>query len=192
MYGRSLKDCLTPEKYEEWKRNISNGLKTMYSSDVGEIVKEKLKESSKRLKESNPKYYRYIKQKAARISSKNSLKYKKSKTEIRVEEWLQKNNIEYNYSVIMSNGIRNYQFDFLIKNKRILIEVQGDYWHGNPEYYNLDGADGKHKLNEIQIAKINVDKEKEEYAKLKNFKLIHIWESNIKKNDFTVLKELLQ
>ena len=42
-------------------------------------------------------------------------------------------------------------------NSMLLIEVQGDYWHGNPDLFNDDGTDGKRMLNEIQIKKKEID-----------------------------------
>ena len=47
-----------------------------------------------------------------------------------------------------------YQYDFGFKNNRILLEVQGDYWHGNPVLFNEDGSSNKRMLNEIQKNKI--------------------------------------
>lgn len=113
--------------------------------------------------------------------------YTKTKPEIIVENWMNENNILNEYSPIMGDGNRNYQYDFIIKGKRILIEVNGDYWHGNPNKFNLDGCDGKRKLNDIQIAKIENDKIKLEFAKNHNFEVIYIWEEEINNGDFSKL-----
>ena len=32
----------------------------------------------------------------------------------------------------------NHKYDIRILNKNILIEVNGDWWHLNPKYYNED------------------------------------------------------
>lgn len=58
-------------------------------------------------------------------------------------------NIDYDYSCIMGSKEKCFQYDFILHNKRILIEVQGNYWHGNPKFYNEDGSNGKKKLNDI-------------------------------------------
>ena len=95
---------------------------------------------------------------AGKIGMSKREAYTKTQPEIIVENWLNENNIPNEYSPIMGDGNRNYQYDFIIKGKRILVEVNGDYWHGNPNKFNLDGSDGKRKLNDIQIAKIENDK----------------------------------
>lgn len=46
-------------------------------------------------------------------------------------------------------------------------------------------------LNDIQKIKICVDKEKQQFALEKNFKLICIWEFEIKQNDFSKLMSIL-
>lgn len=58
----------------------------------------------------------------------------------------------------MGSKERCFQYDFIIRHRRILIEVQGDYWHGHPDMYNEDGSNGKKKLNNIQINNIKRDK----------------------------------
>lgn len=100
---------------------------------------------------------------------------KMNKIEKIVYDYLQKNNIDVKFSLMLSS----YQFDFGIKDKRILIEVDGDYWHGNPLYYNKSGRDNKKKLNEIQLKKIKQDKEKTDWAFSHGFTLIRIWETEI-------------
>ena len=120
-----------------------------------------------------------------------SLNYKMTHPEKLVEQFLIEHNMKFDYSCIMGSGKRCYQYDFIIHEKRTLIEVQGDYWHGNPRFYNIDGTDGKKKLNDIQKTKICVDKEKQQFALEKNFKLICIWEFEIKQNDFSKLMSIL-
>ena len=71
-----------------------------------------------------------------------------------VNDYLKTMDIDFKYSVILNN----YQYDFGIKSLRILIEVNGDYWHGNPKFYNNDGSNDKKILNEIQRYKIDVNK----------------------------------
>lgn len=192
MYGHNIKEFMTEEKYNKWKHSIKETVNKNFNSKNGDEIRKKLSISQQIAKERDPEYYRSIKAKAGRVTCSKANHYKKTKPEITVEEWLKNHNIEYNYSPIMGDGTKNYQYDFIIRNKRILIEVNGDYWHGNPLMYNINGTDGKKKLNEIQIQKIETDKIKLNYAIEHDFKLIYIWEKEINSNDFTKLeKELL-
>jgi len=63
-----------------------------------------------------------------------------------------------------------------------LLEVQGDYWHGNPKIYT--------ELNDIQKANIENDKYKLELAKKYGCKLFYIWETDFRNNDYSVLLEI--
>ena len=67
--------------------------------------------------------------------------------------------------------MENFQYDFKIKNKRLLIEVDGDYWYGNPELYE--------SFNYIQEKNKKRDILKNKFAEEHNFKLIRVWESDV-------------
>lgn len=129
----------------------------------------------------DPIGYRREKAKAARESHKSQfMNFKMNKIETIVYDYLKSLNIDFDYSAILAS----YQYDFIIRKKRILIEVDGDYWHGNPNMYNLDGSDGKKVLNKIQLSKQKKDKEKEEWAISRGFELIRIWEDEINNGKF--------
>jgi very-short-patch-repair endonuclease len=94
-----------------------------------------------------------------------------NKLEKFVASILEKNNIPYHFQFFLKNkdGICK-SYDFKIKNKNILIEIDGDYWHGGP------GID-KHFFK-LEETKKN-DLFKDQLAKDNGFLLIRIWESNI-------------
>jgi G:T-mismatch repair DNA endonuclease (very short patch repair protein) len=62
--------------------------------------------------------------------------------------------------------------DFEVGN--IVIEVQGDYWHGNPKFYQ--------EFNEVQQKMINRDKRKKKVLEKMGYKVLYLWEYDIKKN----------
>jgi very-short-patch-repair endonuclease/predicted nucleic acid-binding Zn ribbon protein len=84
---------------------------------------------------------------------------------------LDENNIKYIYQFFLKteNGICK-SYDFKIKNVNLLIEIDGNYWHGGP------GVE-KHfyKLDEVKIN----DKIKNQLASENGYSLIRIWESDI-------------
>lgn len=128
--------------------------------------------------ESDPIYYKNCKSKAARASHASSLRYKKNKIEIKVENKLNEMFLYPKYSTIL--GFNQYDFGF--KGYKILLEVQGDYWHGNPNLYT--------SLNSIQTTKQEKDKIKREFAIKNGFKIYYIWEESINKDDFSILYEI--
>lgn len=86
------------------------------------------------------------------IKAMKNKKYKKTVPEKLTEAQLSMLNIPYKYNKIIPNiG----QFDFIISDS-IILEVHGDYWHGNPDIY----GEGKRPLNEHQIYKQQRDEEK--------------------------------
>jgi len=142
----------------------------------------------KKLMEDDPVGYRRQKSKAARSSHRTQfMNMGMNKIETTVYNYLNSLGVIFDYSAILAS----YQYDFIIRGKRILIEVDGDYWHGNPDMYNLDGLNGKKKLNKIQLNKKERDKEKEDWAISRGFKIIRIWEKEIHNGTFkNKLKEL--
>lgn len=190
MFGKSIKDFMTKEKYQLWLQHVKE-IHSKFSDEQKKQFSEKMKLVQKRIQESDPIAYAEMKSRAGRSSVSKSQRYKKTKPEIKLEEFLKQNNIEYDYSCIMGSKERCFQYDFIIRHRRILIEVQGNYWHGHPDMYNEDGTDGKKKLNYTQRKNIERDKLKEQFAIEKNFKLIYIWESEINSGDFSKIKDIL-
>jgi very-short-patch-repair endonuclease len=130
----------------------------------------------------NPIKYRRSKSFGGRASVLNQLKYNSmNKIETIIYDYIKQYNSEVKFSIILAS----YQFDFGIKSKKVLIEVDGDYWHGNPMYYNSDGSNGKKKLNETQLKKIERDVEKTKWAESRGFTVIRIWENEIYNKTFT-------
>jgi very-short-patch-repair endonuclease len=66
------------------------------------------------------------------------------------------------------------EYDFLILNTNILIEVDGDYWHGNKKIFE--------QLSDFQKSVQENDKIKEMFAKKNGYEIVRFWGSDIKKN----------
>lgn len=98
-------------------------------------------------------------------------------TEDRMDKILSKNNINFNrnFSIQFKNTWR--LFDFLIEGK-LLIELQGNYYHANPKYYNADDVfiRGSKKITAKQIW--NNDKEKFDLANNSTYAFIFFWEDD--------------
>jgi G:T-mismatch repair DNA endonuclease (very short patch repair protein) len=111
------------------------------------------------------------------IKSVNS-RPKKTKIEKTTEQKLQKLGVNFKYNFILHNKA---QYDFLI-NSNIVLEVHGDFWHGNPEVYNI--------LTERQEYKKQRDIVKQKLAEDNGYRYLVIWESQIKENDWSILDEI--
>ena len=58
--------------------------------------------------------------------------------------------------------MRKYYSDFYLKDFNVVLEVYGDYWHVNPDIYDVDNSDNnKKKINEQQKTFIERDYKRE-------------------------------
>ena len=76
-------------------------------------------------------------------------------------------------------------YDFYLPDSNIIIEVDGDFWHCNPANFPIPKYESQ-KKNLIR------DKEKEQWALDKGYKLIRFWENDINNNILEVKKTLLE
>jgi very-short-patch-repair endonuclease len=150
-----------------------------------QLLKESIKHQllQNEIKNRDPDKYKLLRQKAGKVTASKASTYKMNKLESLFNSLLICHNItDFEFSVII-----NYkQFDFGSKKHRILIEVHGDYWHGNPKFY----GDTLKPLNNIQKNKINEDKIKYDLAQNYNFKLLTFWEYDIHNNPQKVIEEI--
>ena len=91
---------------------------------------------------------------------------------------------------ISNEIINNKSFDIIIENK--IIEIQGDFWHANPNKYNPDEAlnfpGGKKPLaKELWIK----DKEKRISVEKLGYDILYLWESDINKSSDIELSKII-
>lgn len=67
-------------------------------------------------------------------------------------------------------------FDFYIPSKNLIVEINGDYWHGNSLIYESED------LNKVQKRNIKNDKFKDILAKGRGFELEVVWEFDLNNN----------
>jgi len=68
-----------------------------------------------------------------------------------------------------------FTVDAYLPDLKLIIQFDGDYWHGNPSYYD--------KLNALQIKNQLRDKSMDNYLIKCGFKIMRFWEHDIKSND---------
>lgn len=128
---------------------------------------------------------------------------RKSKLQLCIENILIKNNIVFESEA--SNRFSKFNkklnkfyspiVDVLINHKKIVIEVNGDLWHGNPKIYKP--TDKIKKWGGIITAsKIwELDKIRKKQIESFGYKVMVLWESDIRKNiekiEKTLIKKLL-
>ena len=73
-------------------------------------------------------------------------------------------------------SVEYYAIDNYLVENNLMIEVQGDYWHSNPNKF-------KNKITEQQFNGIRKDKAKHSYIKNNyNIEVLYLWEYDILNN----------
>lgn len=76
--------------------------------------------------------------------------------------------IEFNEQILMFD---KFLVDILLKNRRIIIQWDGNYWHSNPK-------------------RVRLDKSQDAYFKKCGYKVLRFWETDIKKNKENVIADI--
>lgn len=102
--------------------------------------------------------------------------------ETKVATELERLGLKYTYQFFINDGELCRSYDFKLKSLPIIIEADGDYWHGNPNTTHHCPS-----VNDIQ----ENDKLKEKMAADRGYKVIRFWESDVKK-DSTIIETRLR
>jgi G:T-mismatch repair DNA endonuclease (very short patch repair protein) len=102
--------------------------------------------------------------------ARESVKYVSSH-EIRIQKILNELDIEYT-----ANGfLYSYNWDFIFRNK-IILEIQGDFWHANPNSYKETDI----LLDGLSVAEVwDKDKRKKEKVEKNGYTVHYLWETDI-------------
>lgn len=104
-----------------------------------------------------------------------------NKLEQKVADELKRNGIDYTFQFFINEGDVCKSYDFKIKGKPIIIEVDGDFWHGNPSKTNH-----YEKVDEIKVN----DLMKDLIAAERGYRVIRLWESDINKDISIIMNSL--
>ena len=111
-----------------------------------------------------------------------------SSWESEILRFLEENNILYKHPD--REQLRPKELDFYFENKNLGLELNGDYWHMNPEIYKSTDLNKKIKKTAQEIW--DKDELKAKLCKERNIKLIIIWESDWYKNKDKWKEKLLK
>lgn len=131
-----------------------------------------------------------------KYGSVSSLRIRQSGSSIsKLNYWLynllEKNNINYGTEFIIKNNSKKYSFDVILENKK-LIEINGDYWHGNPIIYKpndiiLKGSSGELLVKE----KWENDKIKIDSALQFGYTVLVVWELDLKNKEEETIQRII-
>jgi very-short-patch-repair endonuclease len=123
---------------------------------------------------------------------RNAVGYTISKLEKHIEELLQELSITYETQLLLKvSNKKRYFYDLYITSSNLIIEIQGDYWHANPNRYSAEDL-VHYKFADIKAQDIwDRDKVKQDFAISKGYKVVSIWEHFIKNTSKEDLKQHL-
>lgn len=109
----------------------------------------------------------------------SQLSYKETKPEKAIRLILEDNHVAFERN---KKAYDKFLVDFSIGEGKVIIEVFGDYWHGNPLVFS--------ETNDSQQEQIKRDKSRLEYLKQCGHDVIVIWEHEIKNDMNAVVARL--
>lgn len=150
---------------------------------VQPVKNNKTKPRSKTVKKKKKPTVNEIIKKNIERSKKQHPKYGTSKLEKKfAKEFLKKLNIKYEEQYY-AESIKRY-YDFYLIDYQVLIEIDGDFFHGYGKVYE--------EKSPMQKKNERVDNIKNEWAGVHGIPLIRIWEHDINDNPEKVLKFLAE
>lgn len=106
---------------------------------------------------------------------------KMNKLERLVADVLDSHNIQYHFQFFINKEGICKSYDFKLKDTNIILEIDGDFWHGNKT--------SKVKFEKYKTVQLN-DILKTKLAEDNGYQVIRYWESDIKKNPLIVLTDI--
>lgn len=99
-----------------------------------------------------------------------------------IQNYLEKLNIKF-IRQFKAESIGRF-YDFFLPEKRVLIEIDGCYYHANPSKYN------NNNMNNMQRKNKRVDELKNRWAIINSYVLIRFWETDIHNNPSLIISTL--
>jgi len=169
--GKTHKQLYGKKKAEELRKKSSELRKGKHYSVKTELKKGLVPWWKKRGLE-NPTKKEHIKEKIRDFRKTQVLPIKDTKIEVKIQNFLKQLNIEFFTHQHIKEIEHSYQCDILIPSMNLVIECDGDYWHKYPIGKDIDHIRTKELIE-------------------KGFKILRLWEREIKEMSVEVFKERL-
>ncbi len=190
LYGieraKEIKEKLSFSHIENAKTNFNFGMKGKHHKEQSKIKISKFKteESKTNLNYGmkNKSHSQESKLKMSKARENIISPIKDTKIEVKIQNFLTDLKIEY-FAHKYMHIEHGYQCDIFIPSKNLVIECDGDYWHGNP--LRNKGLSEKQKSQRIK------DNLRTEELREKGYKVLRLWENEINQMDLNKFKEIL-
>lgn len=128
-------------------------------------------------------------EKVERTEARSMAMYRSNKLELKIELVLKQLRLKFT----RQKWVNKRSYDFYLDNYGILIEVQGNYWHGNPSMYKSTDIIKFPKRNPIKVTDLwKKDAEKKKNAEIYGYSVVYLWEDKINSMSNKKLKETIR
>lgn len=169
-------------QYSRLKMSLSKKGKTgeeIYGKEQHEKIRENL-----RIKNIGRKLSEKTKEKIRNVRARQIFPIKNTSIEIKICKFLEELKIDFMKQHFIDIK-HSYLCDIFIPSMNLVIECDGDYFHGNidnPRFL---------VLNKIQLEQIEEDKIRTIEMKEKGYKVLRLWECKIRKMNLDEFREIL-
>ena len=181
-YHNRHKD-LTEERKAELYKNLHNS----YMSWVSNLSNDEKVERSVKYSNTQKQFWGNLTSQEKSDRMKHLWNGNISKLELRIQLILSKLMVSYTTQFELNNKF----FDFRVTNTKLIIEVNGDYWHANPKIYKCDDLinypNGSFRAKDIWLR----DDIKNSFAESNGYTIVKIWEQEMKSLNDEDLENLL-
>ena len=153
-----------------WKKKWANGEVTEKQRQNLVICRKNSKKTQFKKGHSVPKSWREAVKKSR---AKQVFPMNDSSIEIKIQDFLKELDIEFFTHQYIKEIKHSYQCDILIPSMKLVIECDGNYWHKYPIGKDVDHIRTKELIE-------------------KGFKVLRLWESDIKKMELNDFKNILE
>ena len=87
--------------------------------------------------------------------------------------------IGFTHNFYIKQSKYTFQYDYLLSDIPIIIEVNGDFWHANPKYYSADDEICFPGIKKFAKQIWKKDRLKANIAKNRGYYVVYIWENEI-------------
>jgi len=169
------------EMYASGKMKINSGTFKKGNIPIKHFEKGNIPHNKYKTKD-NYEPLKRVSKKLKEARKKRVFPIKDTKIEVKIQNFLKELKIDFIPHKYVSEIKYGYQCDILIPSINLVIECDGDYWHGNLHVYkDWNNLNQKQKISKI------LDYERTNQLEEKGYNVIRLWESEIKQmniNDF--------
>lgn len=187
-FSESHKGYVMPQAQKDKRSFAFTGEKNPF---YGKIHTKETKNNIGLSKLENYKNHPEVIQKIIKARAKQIIPLKDTKIEIKIQEYSRLLGINFFTHQYLNEIKYAYQCDILIPvqpgiTQKTIIECDGDYWHGNTKIYDF------RKMPKHIKEQIPLDFERTAQLEEKGFRVIRLWEHEIKRMSFEDFKYYLK